>query len=87
MNCLGIIVNAETGLLTIPEDKLQAVVGLCKQWSSRRYATRRGLQKLLGNLLYVHHCVPPARLFANRILQTLRRTPERGKVLLDCEFY
>ena len=30
------------------------------------------LQSLLGKLLYVHRCVPPVRVFVNRLLNVLR---------------
>ena len=87
MNCLGIMVNARTGELTIPEDKLQEVVELCNIWRTRRFATRKALQKLLGKLIYVHRCVKPARLFVNRILAALRTAPVKGSIMLSDEFY
>ena len=37
--------------------------------------------------MYVHRCVVPARLFCNRILTTLRRTPAQEKVSLDSDFF
>ena len=73
--CLGICINARSGILTIPEEKIIQVKRLCTQWLSRTYATRKSLQKLLGHLIYLHKCVPPSRLFVNRILQVLRQTP------------
>ena len=87
INCLGIMVNASTGELTIPVDKLKRVRELCWVWRSRKYATRKGLQRLLGHLLHVHRCVKPARLFVNRILTLMREIPDKGRIGLTNAFY
>ena len=50
-------------------------------------ATRNQLQKLVGNLLYLHKYIPPARLFTNRILFVLRNAPMSGTVKLNAAFY
>ena len=44
------------------------------------------LQSLTELLLYIHKCVKPARLFVNRILNTLRKAPEKVYVKLDQGF-
>ena len=87
MLCLGININAKTGMLTIPREKILQIKELCKKWLSRAYATRKSLQKLLGHLIYLHKCVQPSRLFVNRILQVLRNTPSQGRVSLNASFY
>ena len=69
------------------ECKLYDIKNLCVQWSSKQYASRNQLQKLLRHLLYIHKCIPPARLFTNRILNTLRNAPKVGKIKLDTEFF
>ena len=56
MNCLGIMVNARSGELTIPITKLCEVKQMSFLWRQRRYGTRKSLRKLLGHLLYIHHC-------------------------------
>ena len=45
-------------------------------------ASRRQLQSILGLLLYVHKCVKPARIFLNRMLELLRASNGRQKILL-----
>ena len=56
MTCLGININARTGILTIPQEKVQQIKHLCNQWASKAHATRRSIQRLLGHLLYIHMC-------------------------------
>ena len=84
ITCLGIQVNVKTGILTIPSEKIKQ---LCRKWTCKTHATRNVLQKLTGKLLYIHHCVKPSRLFLNRILATLRKTPLSGHIQLPTDFY
>ena len=61
--CLGINVNIETGIISIPGAKLTEIIALCKAWNQKTRAYKRELQSLIGSLLYIHKCVRPARLF------------------------
>ena len=56
-------------------------------WSSKTTATRRGLQKLVGHLMYLHKCIHPARLFVNRVLQALHNAPLQGRTSLTAAFF
>ena len=87
MTCLGINIDARTGALTIPQEKVQQIKLLCNQWASKAHATRKSIQRLLGHLLYLHRCVQPSRLFVNRILQVLTASPPQGRISLDADFY
>ena len=84
--CLGILINTSKGSLRIPDDKLKEVNLKCIQWASKNTATKKQLQSLVGSLIYIHKCVKPARLFVNRILATLRESPEHGCIQLSQEF-
>ena len=42
---------------------------------------------MVGHLIYIHKCIPPAGLFVNRILCTLRSIPKYGYSKLDRKFY
>ena len=46
---------------------------MCRSYLTKRRITRKQLQSLLGKLLYLHHCVRPARTFINRLLNKLRQ--------------
>ena len=87
VTCLGILINAKDGIISIPDDKLQNIKSLCSYWSTQVQATRNQLQKLTGKLLYIHRCVKPSRIFLNRILQVLRNTPVKGSRPLPLSFY
>ena len=85
--CLGINVNARTGLLSIPTEKVLEIKQLCFNWAKHTTATRNQLQKLTGKLLYLHRCVQPARMFVNHILGVLRLAPVKCKIILPPGFY
>ena len=87
ITCLGIQIDALTGILKIPEVKMQEVVKLCQKWATQTHATKNQLQKLTGKLLYIHRCVKPARIFINRILAVLRNAPHKGVVQLPSAFF
>ena len=72
--------------ISIPNEKLSEIVALCLDWSTRGKSNKKALQSLVGSLLYIHKCVRPARLFVNRILATLRQTPNDRTVTLSPEF-
>ena len=61
--CLGINVNIETGIISIPVEKLGEIVTLCLDWSTRGKSNKKSLQSLVGSLLYIHKCVRPARFY------------------------
>ena len=85
--CLGIRVDAKTGLLSITQEKLCKIKNLCDQWQNKTFTTRNQLQKLLGHLIYISRCIKPARLFVNRMLQLLRSIPSNNRKDLDLGFF
>ena len=87
ITCLGIEIDAKAGTLTIPDKKIQKIKTICHNWMFKSKASRSQLQKLVGNLLYLHKCIPPARLFTNRMLSVLHNAPMSGTVKLNEAFY
>ena len=85
--CLGVLINTETGTISIPEDKLRDVRSMVDAWSAKKHCTKRQLQSLLGSLLYIHKCVKPARCFLNRVLNVLRQAPDSKRIILTPEFH
>ena len=63
--CLGIEIDAKRGTLSIPVDKLQKITKKCHVWLHKHRAIRHQVQRLVGHLIYIHKCIPPARLFVN----------------------
>ena len=80
LTCMGIDVNVDTGSLTIPLEKCAQTLHMCKDIRNRKFISKKMLQSLLGKLIYLHRCIPPARIFVNRLLNTLRSGLTRIKV-------
>ena len=85
--CLGILIDTVTRTISIPQGKLQEIVQLCNQWSTKTYSSKKDLQSLLGSLLYITKCIKPARYFLNRMLHLLRQNHNNNKILLNTEFF
>ena len=84
--CLGILIDSQERAISIPPQKLSQIVELCSLWTNKTYCIKQDLQSLLGHLLYIARCVRPARIFLNRMLQTLHEHVNRTKILLNDQF-
>ena len=84
--CLGVEINTIEATVSIPREKLTQVVTLVKEWLPKISCSRRQLQSLLGNLLYIHKCVKPARIFVNRMLDLLRAHYDASTIHLTQDF-
>ena len=71
---LGVIINSSDMTLSIPQAKLSQVLEQVKATKAKNFITKRQLQSLLGNLLFIAKCVKPARIFVSRLLTALRET-------------
>ena len=56
---------------------------LVKGWSHKSHANIHELQAILGKLFYMAQYCPTARIFVNRMLNTLRACPLTGSVSLS----
>jgi hypothetical protein len=83
---LGLLFNTVDMTVSIPPEKLSDIIHHLYAWHSKLSAHRQQLQSLLGKLFHVSQCVLPARKFLNRMLATLRKCPQVGRVLLDDDF-
>ena len=52
----------------------------------KHVCTKCELQSLLGNLLYIHKCVHPARIFLNRMLELLRSNCDVNLISITEDF-
>ena len=57
--------------MSIPPAKLNEIIDICSKWTSKKYCTKRQLQSLLDNLLYISKCVKASRFYLNRLLDVL----------------
>ena len=84
--CLGVLIDTENGTVSIPDDKLRQINDTVKEWQDRSSCSKRQLQSLLGQLLYIHKCVRPARTFLNRMLELLRQNYDAHTITLTQAF-
>ena len=84
--CLGVEVDTRQRTVSVPEEKMQRISEMVDAWVPKRVCTKRELQSLLGNLLYVHKCVAPARIFLNRMLELLRSNYDAHLIELTHDF-
>ena len=84
--CLGVEIDTEKRTISIPAEKLNGINCMVYKWLDTKICSKRNLQSLLGNLLYVAKCVKPARTFLNRMLQLLRDNYDKARIKLTHEF-
>ena len=87
ITCLGIQIDANKGILSIPDKKLHEIKQLTNYWLQKTFTNRRQLQSYIGKLIAIHRCVKPSRLFINRMLRVLRNTPVQGSTKLPGYFF
>ena len=83
MVCLGIQIDSEKETLAIPFEKISQIIQKCRETLKMRNISKKGLQSLLGLLLFLHKAVKPARIFVNRLLQTLRENFQKKFIQVD----
>ena len=52
---------------------MKAILTEVNKFAIKRSVNTRQLQSLLGSLLHMSKCVPPARIFVGRLLDALRK--------------
>ena len=83
LTCMDIEVNVDAGTLTIPQDKCLQILDMCRVLVKKKFISKKSLQSLLGKLIHLHRCVPPVRIFVNRLPNTLQSGHNRIKVTHD----
>ena len=70
--CIGVLFNTLAMTMSIDPARIQEAVDLCFAILQRQSTTLKELQSLVGKLMHVSKCCPPARHFTARILDLLR---------------
>ena len=86
VTCLGILIDMVKSTLAIPPEKLHDINQAVRHWLHKDVASKCQLQSILDLLLYVHKCVKPVCVSLNRMLDLLRSSPGRQKILLAPEY-
>ena len=68
-------------------EKLESIYSECVATSSKHHLSKGAFQSLLGKLLYIHKCVPPARMFIDRMLALFRKNSDAKRITLTNDFH
>ena len=68
--------------MTLPRVKVEEVIAAVRMWEAKSRATLKEIQSLFGLLQFVSTVAPTAKLFTNRILDTLREMGSDGHTTL-----
>ncbi len=83
---IGVEFDTVAMTVRIPDFRIEETLDLLRDWHGKTCATRHDIQKILGKLHFISRCVKPARLFVNRMLDTLRAAPATGVIQLSANF-
>ena len=87
MTFLGLLLNTVTMTIEIEPNRLKELKDELCLWSSRRSATLREVQSLVGKLSFAATTVQAGRLFFSRILNFMKTIPAKGKRRLPTTVY
>jgi hypothetical protein len=71
MEFLGVLFNVPNMTMSVTQDRLTEISLLIDSWISRKKATKKQLQSLIGKLQFVAKCVRSGRIFISRLLTIL----------------
>jgi hypothetical protein len=69
--------------MSLPQEKMLAMVELCEKWCQETVIQRRALRSVAGKLLHVTQVLPQLRLFLNRLLMVLRQDGDELRITAD----
>ena len=79
MPFLGLVIDTVRLTLEVPEEKLEELKKLLRDWRQASSATKKEMQSLCGLLNFVAACVPAGRVFMFRLFEFIRLAPDLGK--------
>ena len=84
---LGLLYDTAQNTVSLPQDKMVAIIKMLEEWKRKSFATPKELASFAGRLLWVCNVVPPGRIFLGRVLATKRYADSLDrKVPLDADF-
>jgi hypothetical protein len=82
--CLGIVINTNNLTLSIPKEKLNNIINICRAFSKFKKITKQQIKSILSSLIYINKAISSARLFVNRIITD---SSAFSKLLLSMDLY
>ena len=87
LTILGIVIDTIAGQLRLPQDKLERLQSLLRQWGHKRACTRKDLESLTGLLNHACKVVRSGRSFLQRMLDLLHSVPpSQTHIRLNAQF-
>ena len=84
---LGVEINTVNMTISVTPTRLSEVSHIIDTWLSKRSASKRELQSLIGKLVFISKCVRTSRLFIGRLLIQLRSLKsQRHRFRLNRDF-
>ena len=84
---LGNIVDSEKMTLEVTADRKTQLTEELKLWRSRKTATKRQMQSLIGKLSFITNCVRSGRIFLSRIIDNIRGLNRpKDRLIITSEF-
>ena len=84
---LGLLYDTAQNTVSLPQDKMVAIIKMLEEWKKKSFATPKELASFAGRLLWVCNVVPPGRVFLGRVLATKRYADSLDRrVALDDDF-
>lgn len=83
---LGYTIDSNEMVISIPNTKMHEFVKECTSWVSKRRASKKGIQSLVGRMAFIANCVTQSRRFMSRVLGTLRAKGDREWTTLSDDF-
>ena len=73
------MLNSTLMIVRLPEEKLQRILSIVREWSGRKACKRRDLESLLGHLQHAATVVRPGRTFVRRLIELLSTVQSRDR--------
>ncbi|ESO82639.1 hypothetical protein LOTGIDRAFT_155653 [Lottia gigantea] len=71
---LCVSVDTQSTTMEVTPERVSEILALVESWLTRKRATLKDLQSLLGKLHFICNCVRPGRIFVSRLLNWLPTT-------------
>ena len=73
MEFLGVQINTIEGTLSISQERMHEIIGLLKEWQSKRSCTKRQLLSLIGKLSFAARVIRSGRTFLRRLIDLSKK--------------
>lgn len=80
---LGIWFDVLQRVMAITPERLSEIMEILQFWRTKKYASKKEMQRLLGKLQFIAKCIRPGRIFISRLLRWMHHMSECEYKVLD----